>query len=50
MRYKVTLYVGGKTFEETVIANNVNDAKETAKARNPTAKIISLTCLFKTLP
>ncbi len=47
MRYKVTLYVGGKTFEETVIANNVNDAKETAKARNPTAKVIAANWVYK---
>ena len=47
MRYKVTLYVGGKTFEETVIANNVNDAKETAKASNPTAKVISANWVYK---
>ena len=47
MRYKVTLYVGGKTFEETVIANNVNDAKETAKVRNPTAKVISANWVYK---
>ena len=47
MRYKVTLYVGGKTFKETVIANNVNDAKETAKARNPTAKVIAANWVYK---
>ena len=47
MRYKVTLYVGGKTFEDTVIANNVNDAKETAAARNPTAKIIAANGVYK---
>ena len=47
MRYKVTLIVGGKTFEETVIANNVNDAKETAKARNPTAKVIAANWVYK---
>ena len=47
MRCKVTLHVGGKTFEETVIANNVNDAKETAKERNPTAKVIAANWVYK---
>ena len=41
MKYEVKLYVGGKLFEEKVHAVNYQDAKETAQARNPKAKIIS---------
>ena len=41
MKYEVKLYVGGKIFSEHVHAVNLQDAKETAQARNPKAKIIS---------
>ena len=47
MRYQVTMYVGNKTLEETVIANNVDDAKERAAARNPTAKIVAAHWVYK---
>ena len=40
MKWKVHLYVGGTTFYEEVQAINRNDAIETAKARNPKARII----------
>ena len=40
MKYEVKLYVGGKVFIENVQAVNLQDAKETAQARNPKAKII----------
>ena len=46
MKYKITLYIGGKTFTETVQANTVNDAKLTAQARNTTAKIVALNPVF----
>jgi len=46
MKCKVQLYIGGKVFYETVIANNYKDAKETALARNPTAKVIGITAIF----
>ena len=45
MRVKVTLYVAGKVFDELVEARDYQDAKQTALARNPTAKIISVTVL-----
>jgi hypothetical protein len=47
MRCKVQLYVGGKVFEEIVEAVNYKDAKETALARNPKAKVISVNAIFK---
>ena len=46
MKYKVSLYVGGKVFTEEVHANSPKDAKETAQARNPHAKIISVNATF----
>jgi len=41
MKWKVQLYVGGSTFYESVHAINRLDAIETAKARNPKARVIS---------
>ena len=41
MKWKVQLYVGGSTFYESVHAVNRLDAIETAKARNPKARIIA---------
>ena len=46
MRCKVKLYVGGKVFEEIVEAVNYQDARETALARNPKAKVIGVTAVF----
>ena len=40
MKWKVKLYQGGKVFTEEVYANDYQDAKQTAQARNPTVKII----------
>ncbi len=42
MIWEVKLYVGGKVFTESVHAVNRNDAVDTAKARNPKAKIIGV--------
>lgn len=47
MKYEVQLYVGGTVFYETVQAKDYNDAKETALARNPKAKVIAVTAKFK---
>lgn len=47
MKYKVQLYVGGKTFTEEVQANTPKDARETALSRNPTAKVIGVNATFK---
>ena len=46
MKYKVTLWQGGKTFNETVHANNVKEAKETAQCRNPFCKVVSINATF----
>lgn len=46
MKCRVQLYVAGKVFYEEVYARDYKDAKETAQARNPKAKIISVTAVF----
>jgi hypothetical protein len=47
MKCKVQLYVAGKVFDEIVEAKDYKDAKETALARNPKAKVISVTSIFR---
>ena len=42
MLFDVKLYVGGKLFTESVHAVNRNDAVDTAKARNPKARVIGV--------
>ena len=42
MIWEVKLYVGGKVFVESVHAVNRQDALDTAKARNPKAKVIGV--------
>lgn len=46
MRCKVQLYVAGKVFYEEVEARDYQDAKQTALARNPTAKVLSVNAVF----
>jgi hypothetical protein len=46
MRCKVQLYVAGKVFYEEVQARDYDDAKRTALARNPSARIISVTVVY----
>ena len=46
MKCKVQLYVAGKVFYETVEARDYNDARETALARNPNAKVVGVTAVF----
>lgn len=46
MKCKVQLYVAGKVFYEEVYARDYKDARETALARNPKAKVISVTTVF----
>ena len=46
MKCEVTLYVAGKVFKEVVIAKDYQDAKQTALARNPTAKVVGVTAVF----
>ena len=47
MKYVVQLYVAGKVFDEIVEAVNYQDARQTALARNPKAKVVSVTAVFK---
>ena len=42
MKWEAKLYVGGIVFNEEVRAVNMQDAKTTALARNPTARIIGV--------
>jgi hypothetical protein len=46
MRCKVQLYVAGKVFDEIVEARDYDDAKRTALARNPSAKVVGVTVVF----
>ena len=47
MKYLVTMYQVGRTFTEEVYANDVKAAKETAKVRNPTCKVVGANATFK---
>ena len=47
MKYIVDLYVGGKVFKEEVQAVNPKDARETALAKNPKAKVVGVNATFK---
>ena len=47
MRCKVQLYVAGKVFDEIVEARDYDDAKRTAHARNPSARVINVTAVFR---
>ena len=40
-RWEVTMYSGGKTWREEIVASNREDAERAAKTRNPHAKIIA---------
>ena len=40
-RWEITLYSGGKTWKEEIVASSREDAEEAAKARNPHAKVIA---------
>jgi hypothetical protein len=42
VKVKVTLYAGGQTFEEIVVVAKFEDAKKTAEARNPSAKVVAM--------
>jgi len=47
MNCEVKLYVAGKVFIEKVIARDYAEARQVALARNPNAKVISVTASFK---
>ena len=46
MRGKVQLYVAGKVFYEEVQARDYQEARQVALARNPNAKVVSVTGVF----
>ena len=48
MKWAVQLYVGGTVFYESVHAVNRIDAIETAKARNPKARVIGTNPVLNT--
>ena len=47
MLWEVKLYVAGKVFNEKVHAVDRKNAIDTAKARNPHAKVIGVNPVFK---
>ena len=42
MKVEITYWEGGSTWKEIIRANNVQDAKKTGEARNPTIKIVAM--------
>ena len=46
MRVKVELYVAGQTFTEEVRAVDYQESRQVALARNPNARVISVTAVF----
>ena len=46
MKCAVTLYVAGTVFKEQVVARDYQEAKQVALARNPNAKVVSVTAVF----
>jgi|TARA_B100001094_G_scaffold193993_1_gene187877 hypothetical protein len=47
MKCEVTLYKAGTVFKEEVIATDYQDARKVATARNPGARVVSVTAVFK---
>ena len=47
MKWDVQMFVAGSMFVEQVHAVNMQDARQTALARNPTATVVSVTATFK---
>tara|TARA_B100000902_G_C26895834_1_gene709685 strand:+ start:80 stop:223 length:144 start_codon:yes stop_codon:yes gene_type:complete len=45
MKWEVKLWVAGKLFTEDVIASNRSEAEQTAKVRNPFARVVSINWL-----
>ena len=47
MKWDVKLFVAGSMFVEQVHSTNMQDARQTALARNPSARVVSVTVSFK---
>ena len=46
MKVEVTLYQGGQNFKDVVVVSKFEDAKKTALARNPTAKVVAMNPVY----
>jgi hypothetical protein len=46
MKCEVKLYVAGQVFTEQVRARDYQEARQVALARNPNARVISVTAVF----
>ena len=46
MKCKVTLFIAGKVFDETVICRDYEHARQIALARNPGAQVMGVTAVF----
>ena len=46
MKCKVSLFVAGQVFKEEVHARSFQEAKEVALARNPNARVVSVTAVL----
>ena len=46
MKCEVRLFVAGTVFKEEVICRNYKEAREVALARNPNAKVLSVTAIY----
>ena len=40
-KWEITLYSGGKTWKEVVVASNRQDAEQAVQQRNPHARVIA---------
>ena len=48
MRFQVTMVdKEEKTFDETIVAGNMDEAKKTAQESNPDVKIVSVNWVYK---
>jgi len=47
MKCQATLYKAGAVFKEEVVATDYQNARQVAIARNPGAKVVSVTAVFK---
>ena len=46
MKHKVELYVAGRVFKEEVYAKDYDEARQVALARNPNARVVSVTAVL----
>ena len=46
MKVKITYFQGGKTWDEIIHANNVQEAKKIGEARNPSIKQVAANPVF----